>query len=108
MKTINATDLKNRLGHALALAALEPVAIVRHGRVVAHLVPAPNKLQRAPRRTKLTWSRRDEERLIELCVRRDFRLSRWLRAGDRRTLAGVAVMLASQDEYDRSRMLALA
>jgi len=38
----------------------------------------------------------------------DLRPSRWMRAGDRRLLAGVAVMLASQREFDRMRLLALA
>ena len=52
--------------------------------------------------------RRSEERLIELCANGDFRLSRWLRAGDTRTLAGVAAILASVEGFDRPRMLALA
>ena len=40
MDTVNATELKNRLGPVLARAELAPVAIERHGRVVAYLVPA--------------------------------------------------------------------
>ena len=109
METVDATRLKNRLGEVLARAALAPVAIARHGRVVAWLVPPPGakartaKKHRAPR-----WTRRDEERVVELCARGDYRPSRWLRAGDPRLLAGVAVMLASEDGFARMRMRLLA
>ena len=111
MDSVNATHLKNRLGEVLRRASLGPVAIVRHGRVVAHLVPppaAPERPAAKPERSPRRWTRSEEERVVELCARGDFRLSRWLRAGDPRTLAGVAVMLASQDGFDRARMLALA
>ena len=54
------------------------------------------------------WSRNEEERALDLCAGGDFRPSRWLRAGDPRTLAGIAAMLASQEGFDRTRMLALA
>jgi prevent-host-death family protein len=111
MESVNATLLKNRLGEVIRRAALGPVAIVRHGRVVAHLVPPPDPKRRiAPRRSGRLrrWTRREEERVVELCVRRDFRPSRWLRAGDPRLLAGVATMLASHPSFDRTRMLALA
>lgn len=111
MESVNATHLKNRLGEVLRRAALGPVAIVRHGRVVAHLVPPPGAAERRapkPEKTARRWTRREEERVVELCARGDFRLSRWLRAGDPRTLAGIAVMLASQEGFDRARMLALA
>jgi hypothetical protein len=37
-----------------------------------------------------------------------YRPSRWLRAGDARALAGAAAMLASQEGFERTRMLALA
>ena len=111
MQTVHATALKNRLGEILARAALGPVAIQRHGRVVALLVPPPAQKTRkaaakasgAPR-----WNRRSEERVVELCAQHDFRPSRWLRAGDAQTLAGVATMLASENGFDRTRMLALA
>ena len=109
MDTVRATLLKNRLGEVLKRAALGPVAIERHGRVVAYLIPpaaAPKKTR--PSRPSPRWTRREEERVIALCASGDYRLSRWLRAGDPRTLAGVAVMLASQEEFDRSRMLVLA
>lgn len=110
MDSVNATQLKNRLGPVLARAALAPVAIVRYGRVIAYLVPveqspvAPSGRVASP--TSIT--RAQEERLVDLCARGDFRPSRWLRAGNTRTLAGVATMLASQPEFDRPRLLALA
>lgn len=110
MDTVKATRLKNRLGEVLARAALAPVAIERHGRVVAYLVPpgTPKAPAGRARDVRLRWSRRDEQRAVELCARGDFRLSRWLRAGNPHMLAGVAAMLASQDGFDRARMLALA
>jgi prevent-host-death family protein len=112
VEVVKATELKNRLGAVLERAALGQIAIERHGRVVAYLVPASTRPKRAPPnrspRAESGWSRRHEERLLELCARGDFRPSRWLRAGDPRQLAGVAVMLASQDNFDRPRMLALA
>lgn len=109
MERVNATELKNRLGPVLARAALSPIAVVRHGRVVAYLVPAgfpPRKAGAAfaPR----SLSRADEERLVELCASGDLRPSRWQRAGDPRLLAGIAVMLASQRGFDRPRLLALS
>lgn len=111
METVNATDLKNRLGEVLAVASLRPVAIERHGRVVAWLVPAPAAKAagkaRAARQTR-GLRRHEEERLLELCSGGDFRPSRWLRAGDPRMLAGLATMLASVVGFDRTRMLSLA
>jgi len=111
MRTVDATTLKNRLGEVLARASLEPVAIERHGRVVALLVPPPASEKRKPVASAgkpPRWSRRAEERVIELCAGGDLRPSRWLRAGDAQTLAGVATMLASEAGFDRPRMLALA
>ncbi len=112
MDVVKATELKNRLGAVLERAALGRIAIERHGRVVAYLVPvsvgwkrvSPNRKARS----QPGWSRLVEERVLELCAKGDFRPSRWLRAGDPRQLAGVAVVLASQDGFDRPRMLALA
>lgn len=111
METVHATDLKNRLGEVLARAAFGPVAIRRHGRVVALLVPPPagqNRKPVKPAPKPPRWNRRTEERVVELCASGDFRPSRWLRAGDAQTLAGVATMLASEAGFDRARMLALA
>lgn len=112
MEKVNATQLKNRLGEVLAQAALQPVAIERHGRVVAWLVP-PRAAKARPGkagavRSRPRWSRSVEARILELCARGDFRPSRWLRAGDPQMLAGVAAMLASQAGFHRTRMLTLA
>lgn len=100
MRTMTAS-LKNHLGEALEFAALEPVAIERHGRVVAYLIP-PGDADARPNPRQRKWQRRDEGRAIELCARADFRLSRWARAGDSRTLAGIAVVLASLTGFDDS------
>ena len=111
MQTVHATALKNRLGEVLARAALGPVAIQRHGRVVALLVPPPaekNRKSAVSASATPRWNRRTEERVVELCAQHDFRPSRWLRAGDAQTLAGIATMLASENGFDRTRMLALA
>jgi len=112
METVKATHLKNRLGEVLKRAALGPVAIERHGRIVAWLVPPAAVTPRAEKtrgaRPVPRWGRREEKRVVALCALGDYRPSRWLRAGDPRTLAGVATMLASQEGFDRTRMLALA
>jgi antitoxin (DNA-binding transcriptional repressor) of toxin-antitoxin stability system len=111
METVSATDLKNHLGEVLAKARLHPVAIERHGKVVAMLTPvsadtAATRSRAGQRPPQMP--RGQEERLVDLCASGDLRPSRWLRAGDPRLLAGVAVMLASQPEFDRYRLLALA
>ena len=108
MHTVDATELKNRLGAVLARAALGPVAIRRHGRVVAYLTPAAPKVGpfRATRHAGL--SRPAQERLARLCASGDLRPSRWRKAGDGQLMAGVATMLASQPGFDRVRLLALA
>lgn len=109
MKTVRATDLKNRLGEVLTHARLAPVAIERHGRIVAYMVPAPSDLVAETQpHTPKPVDRKAEEKLVRLCVGGDYRPSRWRRAGDRRTMAGIAVMLASQPDFDRPRFLALA
>lgn len=110
METVRATDLKNRLGQVLAKASLGPVAIERHGKVVAYLTPAGASAPPPgnPERRRPSIGRAQEERLVELSASGDYRPSRWSRAGDPWLLAGLAVMLASQPEFDRYRMLALA
>lgn len=114
MDTVTATHLKRRLGEVLDAVSFRPVAVERHGRVVAYLVSpsavSPRKPSPSARRPDATtrWGRRDEERLVELCAARDFRPSRWARAGDPWFLAGVAATLASLPQFDRPRMLALA
>lgn len=109
--TVSATDLKHRLGQVLDRAMLGKVAIERHGRVVAYLVPAnePKGASGARRRRRMkTLTRREEDRLLELCASGDFRPSRWRRAGDPELLAGFAALLASADMFDRARLFALA
>ncbi len=109
MEVIDATALKNRLGAVLERAALAPVAIARHGRIVAHLVPAPAAAsERAPRTPRPAFDRATAERIVELAASGDLRPSRWLRAGDSRLLAGIAMILASHAHFDRARTLALA
>jgi antitoxin (DNA-binding transcriptional repressor) of toxin-antitoxin stability system len=109
MKTVPATFLKNRLGEVLREAALGPVAIERHGKVVAWLMPPPEEHVSARKRPKPpAYGRAEEERLLKLCVSGDLRPSRWLRAGDARTMAGVAAMLGPLEGFDHVRMLSLA
>jgi prevent-host-death family protein len=109
--TVTATDLKHRLGEVLDRAMLGKVAIERHGRVVAYLVPAtdPGVARRAKRKHRPAGlTRQQEDRLLELCASGDFRPSRWRRAGDPELLAGFAALLASVDMFDRARLFALA
>lgn len=109
MRTVPATHLKNRLGEVLREAALGPVAIERHGRVVAWLVPPQSASERPGKQhQRPAWGRVEEERLLALCASGDLRPSRWARAGDARTMAGVAAMLGSVEGFDQVRMLGLA
>ena len=114
METIDATELKTNLGGVLARAAVDRLAIRRHGRVVAYLVPA-RELDSARKKRgsevapmPRSLSRAEEERLLQLAASGDTRPSRWRRAGHPRLLAGVAVLLGSLDLGDRERLLALA
>lgn len=109
--TVSATSLKHRLGEVLHLATLGRVAIVRHGRVIAYLVPAaaPKALRARPGKARTHGlSRQEEERLLELCASGDFRPSRWRRAGDAKLLAGLAALLGSAGLFDPARLFALA
>lgn len=114
MDTIDASDLKTGLGAVLARAAVQKIAIRRHGRVVAYLVPARQVEARRgrthPRAEPMprSLSRAEEERLIELAASGDTRPSRWRRAGNPRLLAGLAALLGSLDLGDRERLFALA
>lgn len=112
MDTIDASELKTRLGTVLARAAVQKIAIRRHGRVVAYLVPARQVQARRirPRAEPMPRSltRAEEERLIELAASGDTRPSRWRRAGNPRLLAGLAALLGSLDLGDRERLFALA
>ena len=114
MRTVDATELKTNLGEVLARAASERLAVRRHGRVIAYLVPAheleASAGKRAAKAASLpgSLSRAEEERLLRLVASGDLRPSRWRRAGDPRLLAGLAVLLASVDLGERERLLALA
>lgn len=108
METVNATELKNRLGAVLARAATAPVAIVRHGRVVAYLTPVAATPEPRRKRQAAALARHEEARLARLCASGDLRPSRWRRAGNVRTLAGVAMMMATAEPARRPRWLALA
>lgn len=111
MKTVTATDLKQRLGEVLDLATLQKVAIERHGQVVAYLVPAgrPGPAVRGGRRARGPGlSRAQESRLVDLFASGDLRPSRWARGGNASVMAGFAAFLASVDEGDRARLFSLA
>ena len=114
MRTVDASELKTRLGQVLARAAVERLALRRHGRVIAYLVPAHELEASAGKRTAKaaplpgSLSRAEEERLLELVASGDLRPSRWRRAGDPRLLAGLAVLLASVELGNRERLMALA
>ena len=114
METIAATELKTNLGGVLARAAVDRLAIRRHGRVVAYLVPARDFEGPAKKRKRRLASmpksltRSEEGRLLELAASGDTRPSRWRRAGNPQLLAGVAVLMGSLDLGDRERLLALA
>lgn len=114
MDEVDATELKTNLGDVLARAAVGALAIRKHGRVVAYLVPAREfEAPRKRRKIRLasmpkSLSRSEEERLLELAASGDTRPSRWRRAGDPQLLAGVAVLMGSLDLGPRERLFALA
>lgn len=112
VETVTATQLKRRLGELLDRACLQKVAVERHGRVVAYLVPA--RAPRAPRArpraggAPVGLTRAAEERVLRLVAGGDLRPSRWRRAGEPRTMAGMAALLAAAGVLDRQRLFALA
>ena len=109
MRSIDASDLKRRLGKVLDLATVAEVEIRRHGRVIAVLGP-PRK-PRIPlpsTNVRRRWTQAREARMAALCAAGDLRLSRWRRAGDPKILAGIAALLASVDGIDSNRAIALA
>lgn len=111
MRTVPATHLKNHLGAVLREAALGPVGVERHGRVVAWLVPATRPARQSTARSSAaatSFDRSTEERWLKLAASGDLRLSRWRRAGDAEIMAGLAAVLASVPGFDAARMLALA
>jgi DNA-binding phage protein len=52
--------------------------------------------------------REEEQRLLDLCVERPLDVGRWRKAGPAFFVAGLAVLLASLPELDRTSLLALA
>lgn len=112
MDAIDATELKTNLGGVLARAAVDKLAIRRHGRIVAYLVPAREleapRGKRAQAPMPKSLSRAQEERLLELAASGDTRPSRWRRAGPPQLLAGLAALLGSLDLGNRERLFALA
>lgn len=114
METIDATELKTNLGAVLARAAVDKLAIRKHGRIVAYLVPArdfeapPKKRKPSLASMPKSLTRPEEERLLELAASGDTRPTRWRRAGNPQLLAGVAMLMGSLDLGNRERLFALA
>lgn len=69
-----------------------PAHVAEFSRIQARCRSAwfPRSTRRA--RPRPRWNRRNEEHVVELCARGDYRPSRWLRAGDPQVLAEVAAM----------------
>jgi prevent-host-death family protein len=107
MQTVPATEVKNRFGAVLEQAMHGAVAIERHGRVVAYLVPARDYAGRAAE-FPAPFGRAEEERLLELCASGSLEPSLWRRQGPAFFMAGVATMLASARGFPREALLALA
>jgi hypothetical protein len=82
---------------ALAQAVEADVAIVDAGQ------PQSTPDGRFPR----SFERDLEERVLALVASRDLEPRRWLKVGPPFFMAGLAVMLASLDEFDRNSLLAL-
>ena len=113
MKTVAATEAKNRFGQVLEQAMHGAVAIERHGRVVAYLVPArdyagPAAGGGAAPEIPERFGRAEEERLLELCASGSLDPESWRRHGSPFFMAGLATMLASARGFPRERLLALA
>ncbi len=113
MKTVAATEIKNRFGAVLGEAMHGAVAIERHGRVVAYLVPArdyagPGAVGGAAREMPERFGREDEERLLALCASGSLHADTWRRHGPAFFMAGLATLLASARGFARERLLALA
>jgi prevent-host-death family protein len=107
MKTVNATQAKNRFGEVLAEALRAPVAVERHGRVVAYVVPAGEYV--APEgEMPARFSRADEARLLDFCAALPDDAGLWGMQGPTYFMAGVAVLLASLRGMPRPMLLALA
>ena len=112
METVAATEAKNRFGAVLERALRGAVAIERHGRVVAYLVPArdyagPGGAGAGPEFPD-RFGRAEEERLLELCASGRLDPDRWRQHGPAFFMAGLATMLASARGFPRQRLLELA
>jgi prevent-host-death family protein len=107
MKTVAATAVKNRFGQILEQAMQGAVAIERHGRVVAYLVPARDYAGPALQ-FPAPFGRVEEERLLELCASGRLEAELWRRHGPAFFMAGIATMLASARGFPREQLLGLA
>ena len=82
--------LASAVGARVDVEAEPPVATTVDGRFPAH------------------FGREEEERLLELCLERPRDVARWRKAGPAFFVAGLAVLLASLPEFDRTSLLVLA
>lgn len=107
MKTVSATRAKNRFGEVLAEALRAPVAVERHGRVVAYVVPA--NAYAAPEGEMPPRLTRDAEaRLLDFCAALHLDAEAWRAQGPPYFMAGVAALLASLRGLPREALLDLA
>ncbi|MGH8704631.1 MAG: type II toxin-antitoxin system Phd/YefM family antitoxin [Burkholderiales bacterium] len=107
MKTVTATWAKNRFGEVLADALRAPVALERHGRVVAYLVSA--ETYAAPEgEIPPSLTRDDEARLLDFCAALRLDPVLWRAHGSPYFMAGVATLLASLSGLPRQALLDLA
>ena len=109
MKTVAATEAKNRFGQVLEQAMHGAVAIERHGRVVAYVVPARDYAgPGAGHEMPMRYGRAVEEGLLAFCASGRLEADLWRQQGSPFFMAGLATMLASARGFPRERLLALA
>ena len=110
MKTVAATEVKNRFGAVLEQAMHGAVAIERYGRVVAYLVPARDYAGPAQATAEFPgrFGRTEEERLLDLCASGRLEARLWREHGPAFFMAGLATMLASARGFPREQLLGLA
>ena len=110
MKTVAATEVKNRFGAVLEQAMHGAVAIERHGRVVAYLVPARDYAGPAEAAAEFPgrFGRAEEELLLDLCASGRLEPRLWRQHGAAFFMAGLATMLASARGFPREQLLGLA
>ncbi len=85
MKTVTASDAKQNFGELLADAAKAPVRIVRHGKVVAAMVPAD-------------WLDRNAARVDPRTAARAAQLQRDLAREDKHRRIALALLISSAQE----------